>query len=87
MIKGVNKAVIEISGRDSLYFEKAVFYLRPGVSVLPAEEVNRAAGEYMKNTVHSGRRMRRALMFGRILIYTALLLTVCALILVLTLAI
>ncbi|MBR2284785.1 MAG: hypothetical protein IJ874_10285 [Ruminococcus sp.] len=87
MIKGVNKAVIEISGRDSLYFEKAVFYLRPGVSDIPAEILNRAAGEYINNTGLSGRRLRWSLRFGRILICTALLLTICVLLLILTSAI
>ncbi len=39
MIKGVNKKIIEVK-TDSVYFEKAVFYLRPCVRKLP-EEVSR----------------------------------------------
>lgn len=35
MIKGVNKRIIEINSPDSLYFEKAVFYLKPNVRELP----------------------------------------------------
>lgn len=37
MIKGVNKKIIEINNPDSIYFEKAVFYLRPNVMELPGE--------------------------------------------------
>lgn len=36
MIKGVNKRIIEINNPDSIYFEKAIFYLRPNVRELPA---------------------------------------------------
>ncbi len=35
MIKGVNKRIIEINNPDSIYFEKAVFYLKAGVRELP----------------------------------------------------
>ena len=35
MVKGVNKNIIEIKNPDSLYFEKAVLYVRPNVTVFP----------------------------------------------------
>ncbi|MCR5718684.1 MAG: hypothetical protein K6F80_06605 [Oscillospiraceae bacterium] len=35
MLKGVNHKVIEVRQPDSLYFERAVFYLRPEVDDLP----------------------------------------------------
>ena len=35
MIKGVNKRIVEVKDPDSLYFERAVFYLRPNVSIIP----------------------------------------------------
>ena len=35
MIKGVNKRIIEINRPQSIYFERAVFYLKPNVSQLP----------------------------------------------------
>ena len=35
MIKGVNKRIIEINNPQSIYFEKAIFYLKPNVSQLP----------------------------------------------------
>ena len=35
MLKGVNHKVIEVNHPDSLYFDRAVFYLRPEVDDLP----------------------------------------------------
>ena len=35
MLKGVNKRIVEVNDPDSLYFERAVFYLRPNVTVVP----------------------------------------------------
>ena len=32
MVKGVHKKVIEVHQPDSAYFEKAIFYLRPGIT-------------------------------------------------------
>ena len=40
MLKGVNKTIIEVNNPDSIYFEKAVFYLRPHIRQLP-EEISR----------------------------------------------
>ena len=37
MVKGVQKKIIEVNRPDSLYFERAVFYLKPGVTKLPQE--------------------------------------------------
>ena len=48
MITGGNKQIIEVNDPDSIYFEKAVFYLRAGVRKLPAEvssrEIDRCFG-------------------------------------------
>ncbi len=35
MLKGVNHRIIEVNRPDSLYFERAVFYLRPEVEDVP----------------------------------------------------
>lgn len=35
MVKGVNKKIIEINHPDSLYFDRAVFYLKPGITQVP----------------------------------------------------
>lgn len=48
MVKGVNKQIIEVKNPDSIYFEKVVFYLKPGVSVLPDEISSREIDRYIK---------------------------------------
>lgn len=48
MIKGVNKNIIEINNPDSIYFEKAIFYLRPGVRELPGEVSSREISRYVE---------------------------------------
>lgn len=49
MIKGVNKRIVEITGMDNDYFEKAVLYIRPDKSsYLPARidlEARAAVGQ------------------------------------------
>ena len=48
MVKGVHKKVIEVHQPDSAYFEKAIFYLRPGITQLPPELAQAAAREYLQ---------------------------------------
>lgn len=43
MVKGVHKKIIEVRHPGGDYFEKAVFYLRPGVTQLPPELTEAAA--------------------------------------------
>ena len=56
MLKGVNHKVIEVCHPDSLYFDRAVFYLRPEVDDLPTHaalyESERLLG------THSGHKLR-----------------------------
>jgi hypothetical protein len=33
MIKGVNRKIIEVNNPDSLFFEKAILYVKPNVTV------------------------------------------------------
>ena len=49
MLKGVNKTIIEVNSADSIYFEKAVFYLRPEVRSLPAEFIRSEAEKYISS--------------------------------------
>ena len=51
MIKGVNRKIVEIKSNDSIYFEKAVFYLRPEVRELPAEISKAEAEKYISSIV------------------------------------
>lgn len=47
MIKGVSRKIIEVNNTDSIYFEKAVFYLRPEVKELPIEISRAEAKKYI----------------------------------------
>lgn len=69
MVKGVNKQIIEVNNTDSIYFEKAVFYLRAGVRSLPQEVSQR---EIQRFIAESGYAERRKLHIGRIVIYIAI---------------
>lgn len=69
MVKGVNKQIIEVNNTDSIYFEKAVFYLRAGVRSLPKEVSQR---EIQRFIAESGYAERRRLNIGRIVIYVAI---------------
>lgn len=79
MVKGVNKQIIEVNNPDSVYFEKAVFYLKPGVRTLPVElsarEIDRIIAPY--GTI--GRR-KRPLKSGRIIIYFLIIALTAALV-------
>ncbi len=48
MVKGVHKKIIEVKAPAGDYFEKAVFYLKPGVSCLPPELAEAAARMVME---------------------------------------
>ena len=59
MLKGVNKTIIEVNDPDSAYFERAVFYLRRGVTELPAELTKAEAVRYIADLGHQYRRRKR----------------------------
>ena len=58
MIKGVNKKIIEVNHPESIYFEKAVFYLRPEVRELPAEVTREEAEKYISMITPELRRKK-----------------------------
>ncbi len=49
MIKGVNKKVVEINNPDSIYFEKAVFYIKPNINCLPQKLVRLEADRFINS--------------------------------------
>ncbi|HHX57699.1 MAG TPA: hypothetical protein GX710_06750 [Clostridiales bacterium] len=49
MIKGVNKKIVEINNPKSLYFEKAILYIRPSMSDIPAKLLSQEAQNYLKS--------------------------------------
>ena len=64
MIKGVNKTIIEVNNPDSLYFEKAVFYLKPNVKTLPNEVSAKEIARYisMIGPVYGKSKKRRTIL-------------------------
>ncbi len=55
MLKGVNKRIVEVNDPDSLYFERAVFYLRPNVTVVP-DMVSHLEAERLYTKALGGRK-------------------------------
>lgn len=79
MLKGVNRKIIEVNRPDSIYFEKAVFYLRPNVRELPEEISNAEISQYINRLGLEYHRRKRSAMIGKILISALLLLCIAAL--------
>ncbi len=80
MVKGVHKKIIEINHPGGDYFEKAVFYLRPGVSQLPPELAEAAARMMLEEFIPQKQgmpRRRKIAVIAGIIIITALI-SVCA---------
>ncbi len=82
MIKGVNKQIIEVNEPDSIYFEKAVFYLRAGVRKLPAEVSRREIDRCLGDEASLYRRRSRRFRLLRTSTYIAAALTIAVLLLV-----
>ena len=81
MVKGVNKNIIEINNPDSLYFEKAVLYVKPNVTVFPEvlkrKETERLLNRLLPDTrTGKNRRIRKY-------IISSLIIALCLLILLL----
>jgi len=49
MIKGVNKKVLEINNPQSIYFEKAVLYLKPNMKNVPEKLMKREAHNLIRS--------------------------------------
>ena len=56
MIKGVNKKVVEINNPRSIYFERAVFYLKPNMSLMPEKLISREADEFIRELAPERRK-------------------------------
>lgn len=77
MLKGVNKRIIEINNPQSLYFEKAIFYLRPEVRELPAEIAQREVEKYIERTgISQAERSKRKEIRGIIMAVSGIILAV-----------
>lgn len=84
MIKGVNKKIIEINNPDSIYFERAIFYLRPNVRELPQEISNAEISRYVSRLGLEYVKARRSIRIGKIIIAVFSVLAVAALIFIFT---
>lgn len=76
MVKGVNKKIIEVNNPDSIYFEKAVFYLRPNVRKLPDEISQREIERYISNLGLEVNCKKSKIKTGRIIIYSTVVLVI-----------
>ena len=47
MIKGVNKRIVEISGTQNEYFEKAILYIRPNKNTVADTRIELEAHAYL----------------------------------------
>ncbi|MBQ4466463.1 MAG: hypothetical protein II916_10995 [Oscillospiraceae bacterium] len=63
MLKGVNHKVIEVNRPDSLYFERAVFYLRPEADDIPTHAALRETEQYFTGQMRRRSWLRRWLWF------------------------
>ncbi|NLT08558.1 MAG: hypothetical protein GXY08_03555 [Ruminococcus sp.] len=82
MIKGVTKRIIEINNPDSIYFERAVFYLRTNVRTLPPQVSENEARRYISRIDSGCRKKRMQILSGRLFIRSGLLLSAAGLLLV-----
>lgn len=80
MVKGVNKKIIEVNNPDSIYFEKAVFYLKPEVQRLPDEVSEREIERYIRKIIPETDYRKNKIKKGRIIIYTAIVLMIILLV-------
>ncbi len=61
MLKGVNRQVVEIPQPDSAYFEKVIFFVKPGCSAVSETKLRAKADELIKDasTPPQEKNMRR----------------------------
>ena len=69
MIKGVNKKVLEINNPQSIYFEKAVLYLKPNMDCTPEQLVRREADELM-NSISP--KLHKSVLYTKLLVAIAI---------------
>lgn len=59
MVKGVHKKIIEVKSLNGDYFEKAIFYLKPGITQLPPEITDAAAQMLLEELQPTSRKSIR----------------------------
>ncbi len=51
MIKGVNKKIVEINNPQSIYFEKAILYVRPDAYGVSERQLSKEADAYLDSII------------------------------------
>lgn len=59
MIKGVNKKVLEINNPSSIYFDKAVLYLKPNMTCVPQKLLKREAEQIINEISPQSHKYKR----------------------------
>ena len=72
MIKGVSKKVLETNNPQSLYFEKAVLYLKPNLSQVSYKLLRSEAEEMLGSfgTINRKKRRFKQLIWGLLITFT-----------------
>lgn len=78
MLKGVSKMIVEVNNPDSVYFERAIFYLRPNVRELPGEISDAEISRYIAGLGLEFRKKRRSAIVRRAVIGGILVLCTAA---------
>ncbi len=81
MIKGVNKKIVEINNPQSIYFEKAILYVRPDAYGVSERQLSKEADAYLDSIIRrsknritiSGKAMAFAVIFTAILAVSLIL--------------
>lgn len=68
-LKGVSKSVVELQTPESAYFERAVFYLKPNLTGIPARAVNSEAEHWIR-LIAPQNRQRKGKALLRLLLHT-----------------
>lgn len=78
MLKGVNKRIVEINNPDSLYFDKAVFYLKPSVRELPGTVTLSEADKILQTVGTDKFLLHKRRNTGKIVIFSLLAAAIAA---------
>ena len=68
MVKGVNKKIIEINNPESIYFERAVFYLKPNVVTLPEAVSRSEINRFICNLEREYQKPKYKINIGRLIV-------------------
>ena len=59
MLKGVNRQIVEINNTDSIYFEKAILYVKPAMHEISPYVLAQEAQHYVSEYIPLKKRKRK----------------------------